>query len=152
MNRDNLEQFSIVGIAIRTTNENGQSSQDIPELWARFVGEDIMNKISNKVSEDIYAVYTDYELDHTKPYTTILGCKVSSMEDLAEGFVSKVIGKATYEKRTAKGSILQGSVYNEWINIWNASLPRSFVADFEVYSTKALDPENAEVDIYIGVE
>jgi predicted transcriptional regulator YdeE len=137
---------------VRTTNQNGQAAQDIPALWNRFLTEGIAEKIPNKIDNAIYCIYTDYERDHTRPYTTILGCKVSTVEAIPEGMVSKTIEAATYAKHTAQGSLLQGVVFNAWTQIWNADLPRTFTADFEVYDEKAQNPENAEVEIFVAVQ
>lgn len=147
-----MEAFYIVGIAVRTTNEYGQSMQDIPALWQRFMAEDIAGKIANKTGDAIYCVYTDYEKDHTKPYTTILGYGVAGLESVPHGLVGHTIKKATYIKYTVKGNINQGLVYNAWLGIWQAGLQRAFTADFEVYDERTLNPADAEVDIFIAVK
>lgn len=147
-----IQKFNVIGIAVRTTNENGQSSIDIPALWAKFMSEGIATKIPNKISDDVYCIYTDYEKDHTAPYTTVLGCQVSSLYEIPEGMTGKIFEQASYTKRIAKGNIMEGMVFHEWVKIWNAALPRTFVADFEVYGEKSQNPENAEVEIFIGVK
>lgn len=146
-----LKTFQVIGIAVRTTNENGQSTQDIPALWIRFMSEDILDQIPNKVDNTLYCIYTDYEKDHTKPYTTILGCKVSNLDQIPNGLVCKTFEERTYIKRVAKGNLMQGIVYDEWTKIWNADLNRAFTADFEVYDERTQNPVNAEVDIFISV-
>jgi predicted transcriptional regulator YdeE len=152
MTIQNKKQFNIVGISVRTTNENGQMGQDIPALWSKFITEGIAQKIPNKIDNTIYCIYTDYEKDHTKPYTTILGCMVEHLNTIPNGMVGKAFDEASYTKFTAKGNILQGLVFNEWTKIWNMNLNRAFTADFEVYGEKAQNPENAEVDIFIAVK
>lgn len=151
METQKIKDFSIIGISVRTSNENGQAGIDIPALWYKFMSENVLENIPDKVDETIYCIYTDYEKDHTKPYTTILGCKVKHLNNLPPGMVSKTLKEADYIKYTAKGNLMQGAVYNEWTKIWNTDLPRSFTADFEVYDEKSLDPENAAVDIFIAV-
>ena len=146
-----IQQFNVIGISVRTTNENGQSAQDIPALWNKFMTEGIQQKIPGKISEEIFCIYTDYEKDHTKPYTTILGCKVESLDFVPENMVGKTIESADYEKIIAKGNLTEGIVYNKWLEIWNSDLDRIFTADFEVYGEKVQDPKNAEVDIYIAI-
>ncbi|MEN7549686.1 GyrI-like domain-containing protein [Rapidithrix thailandica] len=146
-----LEEFAIVGIAVRTSNENGQAAQDIPALWDTFLSESIPDKIPNKVDNVVYSVYTEYEKDHTKPYTTVLGCKVTSLESVPEGMKGIVIKGGTYQKFIAKGKLSEGVVYEEWTNIWNTDLPRIYSTDFEVYGEKSQHPEEAEVDIWIAV-
>lgn len=142
--------FHLVGIAVRTSNENGQAATDIPALWGRFMAEGILSKIPGRVDDTLYCVYTDYEKDHTRPYTTILGCQVHHPDTIPAGMTGKTFGAATYRRFTAKGDLAKGAVYNEWVNIWNTEMPRTYVADFEVYGAKAQQPD-AEVDIYIGV-
>ncbi|MFH7003240.1 GyrI-like domain-containing protein [Flavobacterium bizetiae] len=131
-----IQKFNVIGISIRTTNEDGQSGKDIPALWNKFMTEEIQGKIPNKISEDIFCIYTDYEKDHTKPYTTILGCKVESLDNIPEDMVGKTIESADYEELIAKGNLSEGIVYNKWLEIWNLDLNRSFTADFEVYGSK----------------
>jgi predicted transcriptional regulator YdeE len=152
MTNQKKEKFSVIGISVRTTNENGQAGQDIPALWHKFMTEGIAEKIPNKSDNAIYCIYTEYEKDHTKPYTTILGCKVDSLDSVPNGMVGKTFDAANYSKHIAKGSLLQGIVFNEWTKIWNSDLNRTFTADFEVYGVKAQNPENAEVDIFIAIK
>lgn len=151
---DNLkiEPFHLVGIAVRTTNENGQAGKDIQALWSRFISEGIQKKIPNRVDDSVYCVYTEYEKDYTKPYTTILGCKVSNLNSLPNGMVGKTFTGGKYLKRTAKGNILKGMIIDEWTKIWNSNIPRAYTADFEVYGEKAQNPEKAEVEIFLAIK
>ncbi len=152
MSTQKIQKFNVIGISVRTTNENGQAGQDIPTLWNKFMTEGIAEQIPNKTDHSIYCIYTEYEKDHTKPYTTILGCKVESLETIPSGMMGKTFEEAIYTKHIAKGNILQGIVFNEWTKIWNSALDRTFTADFEVYGEKAKDTENAEVEIFIAVK
>ncbi|HAY3549993.1 GyrI-like domain-containing protein [Elizabethkingia meningoseptica] len=152
MDHHNIEAFYIIGIFIRTTNENGQSAQDIPALWTKFMSENIADQIPDKADSSVYCIYTDYEKDYTRPYTTILGRRVNSLDHIPEGMIGKAIAKGIYSKQTAIGNIAGGSVYNEWLKIWNSDLDRAYTADFEIYGDKAQNPENAEVDVYVAIK
>jgi len=147
-----VEPFKVIGIAVRTTNENNQAAKDIPVLWEKFMREDILNAIPNKIDTAVYSVYTDYEKDHTKPYTTMLGCKVENLDHIPEGMVGKSFEGGNYIRFTPKGNLAEGLVINEWNKIWNMDLGRVFTADFEIYGEKARNPSDAEVDILIAVE
>lgn len=151
METETLKEFYVIGISVRTTNENGKAGIDIPELWTKFMSENLIEKIPNKIDNTLYCIYTEYEEDYTKPYTTILGCKVSSIESIPNEMVAKTFENENYRKFIAKGNILQGMVFEEWTKIWNTEIDRKYSADFEVYGEKAQDPENAEVDIYISL-
>ncbi len=152
MDNVTINAFKVIGISVRTTNENGQAANDIGNLWNTFMTQGILDKIPNKVDQTIYCLYTEYESDHTKPYTTLLGCKVSSTKDIPEGMVAKEFKAGSYTKFISKGDLTKGAVYDEWAKIWQADLSRAYTADFEVYGEKAQNPTNAEVDIYIATK
>ncbi|NOU47990.1 MAG: AraC family transcriptional regulator [Bacteroidales bacterium] len=152
MSIQQIKKFSVIGISVRTTNENGQAGNDITALWNKFMSEDILEKIPNKIDNSIYCVYTDYEKDHTKPYTVILGCKVINPDNIPVGMVGKSIEGGKYEKYVAKGNILQGIVFDAWNKIWGLDIPRTYIADFEVYSETIKNLEDAEVDIFIDIK
>lgn len=147
-----IEPFNIIGISIRTTNENGQASKDIAELWQKFLSENILTKIPNKVNNEIYSLYTDYESDHTKPYTTILGCKVESLDNIPNGMLGQSFEGGNYVKTTTRGDLMQGLIVNHWAKIFEMDLDRTFIVDFEVFGEKAQNPSDAEVDFYVGVK
>jgi predicted transcriptional regulator YdeE len=151
MSTQKITAFNIIGIDVRTTNENGQMGIDIPALWAKFLGEGTVAKIPNKIGDQIYCIYTDYEKDHTRPYTTILGCKVSTLDSIPDGMVGHTFGEANYQQFIAKGNLMEGAVINEWTRIWNSPIPRAYTADLEIYGERSQDPTNAEVDIFIAI-
>ncbi|UHO39773.1 AraC family transcriptional regulator [Chryseobacterium capnotolerans] len=152
MNNVKVEPFMVIGIAVRTTNENEQAAKDIPVLWEKLMKENVLENIPNKIDNTVYSIYTDYEKDHTKPYTTLLGCKVENLDHVPEGMIGKSFEGGNYIKFTAKGNLADGLVINEWFKIWNMELGRTFTADFEMYGEKAQNPSDAEVDILIAVQ
>ncbi|MDO1451488.1 effector binding domain-containing protein [Rhodocytophaga aerolata] len=152
MHNQIIQQFYVMGISIRTTNENGQSAKDIESVWGKFWGQEIQKHIPNKVNEDIYAVYTAYETDYTGPYTVIIGLPVSSLETIPEGFVGITIEKAAYQKFLSKGKMPE-AVFNTWLDIWqNKNLNRAYKADFTIHGKKYYDGEQAEVETFISVK
>lgn len=150
-----IEAFSIVGISLRTDNSDFEKlTSDLQRLWSKFLAENISDKIPNKINADIYCVYNDYEGDWTKPYSALLGCRVANLGNIPSGLIGKSFKSGSYKKFTAQGNLLQGVVLDTWKHIWSedANLPRTYIADFEVYSEKSQNFENAEVDIFIGVD
>ncbi|QCX01493.1 AraC family transcriptional regulator [Aggregatimonas sangjinii] len=151
MQTTEIKPFHVIGISVRTTNENGQAASDIGSLWERFMTEGILQKIPHRINDDILSIYTNYESDHTRPYDTILGCKVSSLDRIPDGMVGQTFVGGTFAKFNAKGNVTEGAVYRTWVNIWNTNLNRLYTADFEVYGKKASNRSNAEVTIYVAV-
>ena len=152
MDNQIIPKFQVIGISIRTTNENGQAAKDIEKLWGKFWGEEIQKQIPNKVNDDIYAVYTDYDTDYTGPYTVIIGLSVNSLDNIPEGFVGITIEDASYQKFVSKGKMPE-AVVNTWMEIWqqDKSLNRAYKADFTVHGKKYYDGDNAEVETFISV-
>jgi predicted DNA-binding transcriptional regulator YafY/predicted transcriptional regulator YdeE len=147
-----IEPFKVIGIAIRTTNEHGQAAQDIGELWGKFMGEQILGKIPNKVDNTVYSLYTDYEGDHNKPYTAMIGCKVVTLEDIPANMVGKSLSGGNYIKTTTKGNLNDGIIVKHWNKIWEMDLDRTYDADFEVFGEKAQNPLDAEIEFLVGVK
>lgn len=155
MNYQEIEDksFTVVGISIRTSNKNGKAMQDIGALWKRFFAENISAIIPNKVSEDIYCMYTDYESDFTGEYTAILGCKVSSTDNIPEGLISKEVSASKYHIYEATGEVHE-AVGKTWGYIGGQAenTDRAYEADFDVYGKDAADSKNATVRTYLSVK
>lgn len=152
MSQVNLSSMKIIGITVRTSNAAGASGTDIPTLWNRFISEGVLSKIPNRINDTIYCVYTDYEGNHTQPYTTLLGCQVTELDIIPEDMTGIEIPMGNYEQVTVTGNLMNGIVFEAWMDIWQRPLNRTYIADFEVYDEKAADMSNAEVTIFVGVQ
>ena len=147
--RETKDALKIIGIQMRTTNEKGQSSYDISKFWEKFRQESILDKIPNKKSQNILALYTDYEGDYTQPFNYTICCEVTSLEDVPPGMIAKIIPPADYTILQATGKF-PDCLIQTWQSIWQSDLKRSYRFDFEIYKT--LDPHHANIDVYIGVK
>jgi len=148
-----INEFKIVGISVKTTNKDNQSAQDIGKLWQQFYVENLFDKIPNKLSNDIYSIYTDYKSDFTDEYTTIIGVQVSSLENIPTGLIGRQFPSDNFMKFTAKG-LMPKAIVEAWIDIWekDKELSRKYTYDFEVYGEKSQNGENSEVEIYIATK
>ena len=145
-----LDGFFVIGISVRTTNANGKSLKDISELFGRFMSQNLIQRIPNKISNDIYCVYTEYESDFNAPYTTLIGCKVSSTEDIPEGFIGKIIPASKYEVYKSTGNLSE-SLGKTWESIWSSEIDRRYSADFDIYGERSMDFSNGELESYVSV-
>lgn len=146
-----LEDFEIVGISVRTTNQNRQAEKDIETLWKDFYANDLKTKIGDKISEDLYCVYTDYETDYMGTYTTILGYQVKPGTIPPSGLVRKVILRSSYQVFISEGT-LPSSVQETWLNVWKSDLKRRYTADFDVYGPHSKEPNKAVVRTFVSIE
>src|SRR5579863_5864276 len=138
-----------IGLELRTSNE--ECSTAMPAHKDKFFRQNIASKIPNKISGNILALYTDYEGDYSKPYSWILGCEVSSLDEIPAGLVGKVIPESKYAIFTTQGEFPQGLI-TAWQAVWKSNLPRSYTSDFELYRSDFDPQKNPEVKVYIAIE
>jgi predicted transcriptional regulator YdeE len=154
------ESFQVVGIEA-STNNGKEAGPDaiIGKLWQQSLSQHLLNQIPDKVDQSIIAVYTDYATDWKGQYTFILGAKVKPVPDpvVPEGMVVKTVPAGRYAVFTTERGPAGKVVVETWKKIWAyfqspANGQRAYLADFEIYDQLAADPNNAQVDIYIGLK
>jgi len=151
MEKIKKNNFMLVGLKLenKTTNENNQASTDCGNLWQQFEREKIFELIPNKLTNEVFAVYFDYEKDETKPFSYFIGCKVDKDTETPEGLNELQLPAQNYLKVTAKG-VMTGCITKAWQKIWNSDIKRRFAFDFEVYGERSKDWNDAELDIYVS--
>lgn len=144
--------FILVGLKLpyKTTNRNHQADTDCGLLWQQFEQNKIAECISEKLSDEIFAVYFDYEKDETTPFSYFIGCRIAPNYATPENMDRLEIPAQQYEKFTAKGQ-MTGCITEVWKSIWNSGIKRQFGFDFEVYDERSRDWNKAEVDVYVSV-
>ncbi len=144
------EKKYVIGIPVRTSNQDGRFLKDVPPLWEQFHREGLAEKIPGRLNHDLLAVYTDYEGDYTKPFTYIIGCEVKSLKHIPEGMIGIEVPPSEYAIFIATGEFPK-SMMITWQNIWHSGIKRSYTTDFEVYSSSFNPQNNPEVRIYIAI-
>jgi predicted transcriptional regulator YdeE len=115
------------------------------------------DKIPNKVASTIYAVYTNYASDYNGEYDLIIGMKVSNVANVPPGMVAKTVPKGKYAVvASAEGPVAQ-VVPKAWQQVYsldNKQLggSRAYKADFELYDQRSRNPQDSQVDLYIGLK
>jgi len=140
------QQF-IVGLAVRTDNE--KAMKDIPTLCEQFQ-DGWQEKIEHCVNDNIVCSYMEYDEDHTKPYTYIIGCVVSNRDNIPAGMVSKELAGGYYAKIEVFG-LYPDSLLAAWEDIWDADLDRAFTTDYEVYDEYFTEENDCYFNIYVSV-
>ncbi|WP_068469795.1 GyrI-like domain-containing protein [Candidatus Protochlamydia phocaeensis] len=137
----------MIGIECRASNANPLV---IAQHWERFYKEGVLSRIPDRLSEDVMALYCDYESDHTKPYSLVIGCEVSSLEKIPQGMVGKTVPASTYAVFTAKGAFPK-AIIETWKTIWQTALKRTYTGDFEIYGSKYNSMVDPEMNISIAI-
>lgn len=145
------EAIHLIGIPLpaKTTNENGQSNIDIGNHWQSFEQGQYFSKIPNIQSQEVYAVYHEYEGDHMAPFSYFIGCKVSPGTEVPDGLEALKIPAGSYNQVIAKGK-MPDCIGQAWQEVWQSEIPRAFHMDYEVYGEKSRNWNDAEVDIFLS--
>ncbi len=139
----------IVGYKIRTSNET--QKDEGATLWHKILSEDLLANVPHRVSGAYFGVYCNYELDYTKPYDYIVGCEVSSVDQIPQGMVAVKIPKGKYGVFQAEGSFPQ-SVFGAWKKVWASPLKRTYDVDYEFYPENFQSVENPSVEVHISAK
>ena len=141
------ETVKVVGLELRTTNE--RAFEEIPAHWGRFHRNGALASILNRVGDDVFAVYTNFEhegVDNLGLYSLIIGARVTDDTLLVPcGMASVVIAGS----RRAVFSVDQGHperVGERWRDIWACTdIVKTYVCDYERYKA------SGEIDILVGI-
>ena len=155
--RTDLAGFTIIGIEARTTNAKEATGEGIiGKQWQKFFSEGIPQRIPNKIESNFYAVYSDYASDHKGEYSFVIGAKVREGTTPPSGMVAKRVQAGSYTVLSSEKGPFPKVVPAAWKKIFTledeGKLKRAYQTDFELYDERAKDPQNGQIDIYIGLK
>lgn len=151
-----LEEKTVAGLRIRTSNSDPNMSRKIGELWQKFFEAGIFQSIPGKQNDKSIGLYTNYEMDVNHPYDVMVCCEVDADNDAlssslsaASGVESETIAAGKYAKFVVHGH-MQQAVAEFWTKLWAMNLDRKYSSDFEEYQSGG-DMNHAEIHIYIAL-
>jgi predicted transcriptional regulator YdeE len=77
---------------------------------------------------------------------------VHSLDNIPEGMIGQAFEGGDYVPFVSKGDLINGALYDSWLEIWKANLDRKYTVDFEVHGIKAMNPNDGEVEIFVAVK
>ena len=160
MKKVTLEEKILCGLKTRTSNaeEFDPKSAKIGPLVMNYFHNQLFEKIPNRTKPGVtLCAYTEYESDHTGPYTFFIGEEVSSVDKVPAGMATLIIPAQEYAKMTTAAGPMPDVVINAWKEIWAMSPQelggkRSYKVDFELYDGRASDRNNTILDLYLGLD
>jgi predicted transcriptional regulator YdeE len=154
-----VKEFSVIGIEARTNNAKEMTDGGvIPKQWNRFFAEGILDRIPNKADPTIYALYTDYASNRNGDYSFMIGAKVDDTAVIPPGMVAKKVLAGKYAVVTSTRGPVQKVVPQAWQEVWSLEDKsqlggaRAYRTDFEVYDQRSRDPQDSQIDIFIGIK
>ncbi|MBK9586354.1 MAG: effector binding domain-containing protein [Alphaproteobacteria bacterium] len=148
---EHLPAFTVRGISAVISNAQGRAADDINALWQDFFTGQLGQRIPERASDVIYAVYSDYVGDHTQPYRLTLGYAVDAAAGSAPGGLYTVqVERGDYASLCSRGAQPQNLI-ETWKAVWASDLERAFRTDFELYGPRFFEDGIHEVLVYIGL-
>jgi predicted transcriptional regulator YdeE len=151
--------FSVIGISVRTSNAKETTSDGvIGKQWQKFFQEGVLQRISNKVDSNIYAVYSDYASDKNGEYSLTLGARVPDSSAVPAGLVLNTVHAGSYAVVASDQGPVAKVVVAAWQRVWEMEDrhalggARAYQTDYEFYGQHAANPQDSRVDLYIGLK
>ncbi len=140
------DALHVIGIELRTTNR--EAAQTIPPFWQRFAGEGLPARLPERLSDDVYAVYTHFEhagLNNDGCYSLVIGLAMPASAGTPPGLVRATIPagpEAVFSVEAGRPD----RVAEGWQVVWQrADLPKTFIADHERYQA------DGGISIHVGL-
>ena len=118
-------------------------------IGRNFFQEGILKKIENKVSDTIYAVYTNLENEGKNcdgQYSLIIVAEVNNFDNKPDNMVGTTVPifkRSVFEVESGKPE----KVGEKWQEIWaNTDLERNFISDYESYG------KSGKIEIFVGIK
>lgn len=149
--------LELVGVSVRTTNaDEAGSNGRLSELWNSYFRSSIAERIGASNNHLIYGLYTEYESDAAGAYTALIGHERGSAEhQIPEELKTVKVPKGHYMVFKTKRGPVQEVVAEAWREIWTyfqtSPIERTYTGDYELYDGRYLNPNDAEIEIYIAV-
>lgn len=152
-----LPAFTVIGIEARTDNAREATPDGIiPRQWQKFFNEGLPAKIPNATEPPFYSVYSDYASDHNGDYAYLVGQRVKGGSAAPADMVAKHVLAGQYAVFTTEIGPFAKVIPEAWQHIFNleeeGKLKRAYKTDFEIYDQRAQNPQNGQIDIYIGLK
>jgi len=151
------EPIYVAGYMIRTSNAKEMGGNgEIGKLWGRFMQQNLAAQIPNRIGQTLIVVYSDYASDEKGEYNYLLGAPVTTVDGLPAGLSFRRIPAGQFAVfTTAQGPVAQ-VLQATWKQIWMSTPSqlggqRAFVADYEIYDQRSSDPNNAQVEVHVGL-
>lgn len=156
----NTDEIKLIGFVVTTDNatELNPATSKIGPLVRDYFSLNMPSILPNLSNPGVnIAAYTAYDNAENLGYTYYFGEQVDSLELIPIGLATVTLPAGKYIKFTTDTGPMPTVVIDAWREIWNMSEAelggkRNFIADYEVYDERALNPEATVVDIYIGIE
>ena len=147
------EPFRVIGLQVRTSNEEEAKEGRIGALWQRFYAEGVSARIPQPLRPgEVIAVYSGYASDETGPFDLLVGAAVPAGTPAPAGLTAQDVPGGRYLAILSPRGPIPGSVIDAWKQAWSQKSRRAFASDYEVYDQRARDMQSAQIELFVSVK
>jgi predicted transcriptional regulator YdeE len=147
---DHVSGFVVAGITAIIDGGQDNAAEQINELWGNFFAQQIGKDLEGRIDDTIYAVYSDYQGDYTKPYRLSIGYRIKSDAAHASKLHYVAVQEGDYAMLSAAGEQPKALI-ETWKAVWQGDLPRLYQTDFEVYGARFFEEGVHEILVFVGI-
>lgn len=154
-------EMLLAGLQVRTSlkKESDPSTAVIYEVIQDYYNQFINEKTPHRKNpKTLICAYTNYESDYKGEFDYFVGEEVTSFDELPENICQLTVPNQKYLKFDTEVGALEKVLPEKWREIWDkegvedVAYIRSYGVDLEVYDRRALNPAEAQVDIFVSVK
>lgn len=153
--------IKLAGHALKTSNQEGKNSKEIPEFWTLYMKEycQALHSAFEPVSHAEYGACVNMDMQ-TGAFDYIIGLETEDFDRVPDGLDRAEIPAATYAVFTTPPADAAGfvaSIQGTWGYIWSEWFPASGYeymaggADFELYDQRCMAETGKVIEIWIPV-
>ena len=163
-----LDEKKVVAVSARTSfdNESDSDNAQISKIVSSYFSNGLSDKVMNKKHPGVILDgFMEYQAEHQHgcfydgAYTYFIGEEVLdfNLENYESLNLSKItVPSGNYVKFTTANGPMPKIIIDAWQAIWKMTEEelggiRSYIVDFQVFGEASRNPENASIEIYIGI-
>lgn len=144
-------QLFVGHFATIAINSDSETQLSLAKAWKTFTANKHRFAINNKISDDIYLIYSDYSQHAKGTISLFIGHKVSEFNDLASDFKPLTVPSQSYASFQLNGDFSH-IAHDAWQQLPSLNLNRSYNYDMEIYPSSSTIDRIGSAQLLISIQ
>lgn len=144
-------QLFVGHFATIAINSESETQLSLAKAWKTFTANKHRFAINNKISDDIYLIYSDYSQHAKGTISLFIGHKVSEFNDLASDFKPLTVPSQSYASFQLNGDFSH-IAHDAWQQLPSLNLNRSYNYDMEIYPSSSTIDRIGSAQLLISIQ
>ncbi|NOI68626.1 effector binding domain-containing protein [Vibrio sp. 99-8-1] len=144
-------QLFVGHFATIAINSDSETQLSLAKAWKTFTANKHRFAINNKISDDIYLIYSDYSQHAKGTISLFIGHAVSEFNDLASDFKPLTVPSQSYASFQLNGDFSH-IAHDAWQQLPSLNLNRSYNYDMEIYPSSSTIDRIGSAQLLISIQ